>query len=225
MSDNELQRRASLIGRVRRIFAVIAALSMFGIVIHIGMIAMMLLGGPEALIPPNSLPIEPNVWPSVDEVTFLALFLLLVAAGLLWLVWLFLSMRFVRRAGGRTRFSPWIGIVYHFVPVLGLVMPMLLLDELETALENLINKESVNRSVQGLTTGAVTKLAMILLVAAGSMVEDANSGQQYAVALLTVAAGNLLMLLALWLSTRFALKMELLQQAIAGRLQPDIPES
>jgi hypothetical protein len=152
----------------------------------------------------------------VDEVTFLALFLLLVAAGLLWLVWLFLSMRFVRQAGGRTRFSPWIGIAYHFVPVLGLVMPMLLLDELEAALENLVNKESANRSVQGLTTGAVAKLAMTLLVASGTMVEDAISGPQYAVALSTVAAGNLLMLLALFLAHRFARKIETMQYKVAG---------
>lgn len=209
--------RLSRICFVFRIFSVLAAACL---VASMASATIMLLGDHALLapiVPEASDPLPP---PGILPVTHLILtfvdMALLALTAVSWLFWLTSSSQFARRAGANEmRFSPAMAAVWHFVPVMAYVMPMLVLVELEAATRSPTGWKDVRPSRLAATTWLVGKIAAIGFSATCLLPSNAETASQYVNGLVLTSVSSIGVLGALLLANLLAIQMRRFQDHIA----------
>jgi len=209
-------------GRAGRVFAIVSVLSAMCLTVSIASATILLLGDHAALAPiviEDSDPFPPpGILPAILYAIDIPSVILLAATCLCWLWWLVSCSHFARKAGARDmRFHPVMAVVWHFVPVMAYVMPMLVLAEVEVATRNPADWKNEPTSLLAANTWLVAKLAATLFGATAFLPNSAETVSDYVSALIWVRCARMLVLLGLLLANLFVRHV--------GRLQTDIVRS
>lgn len=161
----------------------------------------------------------------------LAFWLLLVGvacfAGItafFWLAWLVQSNALAKNAGATNmRFSPIMAAIWHFVPVMAYIMPMLVLVELEAATRNPAAWKDLPASRLAATTWLVAKLSAICFGASFGFTSDAATSAQYVLGLKLMSASLVLALGGLAITIVFMLHIKTLQDNLLAAQQAAVP--
>jgi hypothetical protein len=207
------------IGRIRVVFRVVSALAAVFLVLSLICSISMLLSDHSLLapiVPEDSEPFPPpGILPILHLGSILASLALLALSTAVWLFWLTTSSKFVRKAGAREmRFSPVTSAVYHFVPVIAYVMPMLVLVELEAATRNPNDWKEVSPSRLAGTTWLVAKLSAIAFLSTFNLPDLAETADQYIRGVALISMSSVLVLGGLLLANLFMRHMTKLQERL-----------
>lgn len=183
----------------------------------------MLLGERAALAPvvvewSDPFPPSTNVahW---QLLTWLAGFVLFLFAAMAWLGWIYSATRFLKIAGvERLHHGPLSAVALHFIPVIGYVMPMLIMSELERATRHPSQWRYLNNNRLAATSWLVGKLSIISLLQSLVLQRNAETPDQYATGLWLVIVATAGCIVGVYLINRFLKHMQFLQTALAASI-------
>lgn len=213
-------RRATYLGRVRKIFSFISLLA-GGVLVATGTLAcLLLLGNRSALAPlvvewsdplppPGTLLFAQLVanWASLGSLAF---------AAIVWLLWVFSATKLLRSAGAEgLRNGPFSAVAIHFVPVLAWIMPMLIMTQLEKAARDPAQWRYLANSRLAATSWFVGKMSSATFASGLALQAEAETATQYATSLWFSLFGAMGCLGGLYLFNRFLKHMDVLQSALA----------
>jgi hypothetical protein len=203
--NDDLVRRSVHAGRYQIIFAVFSALAAICVATSLGCSIVMLLGDHSTLTPiiiEESEPLPPDgALPALHQGALVVALILLIPTVIVWLGWLFSASRFAGKAGAEDmRYSPLMALVWHFIPVMSYIMPMLVLVELEAATRQPSDWKDLRPSRLAANTWLVSKLGMIGFVAGFGLFDKMESQGQYLGHLAVTATASLFVLTGLLLA-------------------------
>ena len=224
---SDLSRRVGFIGRVRKLFVVISWLAGSGLVIMAAISIVMLASDPAHITPDVGNGLRPQT--GLARAHILALVATLIVLALLvltWLVWIFCSVRLVKKAGAeRMHHGPLASIALHFVPVIGQVMPMLIITELEKVTRDPVRWKELPDNALPSSSWVVAKLSAIGYLVALDYLQTAERAAQYATGLWIMLGASVGLIGGLFLVGKFLRHMNALQTELASAKEASLPSA
>lgn len=210
----DFSKRVGFIGRVCKVFVVISWLAGSGLVIMAAISIVMLAGDPAHITPDIGNGLRPQTdLARAHILLLLATLTVLVLLVLTWLVWIFCSVRLVKKAGAeRMHHGPLASVALHFVPVIGLAMPMLIITELEKVTRDPARWKALSDSALPSSSWMVAKLSTVGFIVGLDYLQTAERAAQYATGLWIMLGANMGLVGGLFLIGKFLRHMNVLQK-------------